>query len=277
MKFTKMHGNGNDFIIINDMDNRFVNLEYKLAVKLCSRHFGIGADGILLVRKSDCAQIQMVIINADGSYASMCGNGIRCFAKYVYESNLVKSEDISIETGDGIKKALLKIDKEQVVGVTINMGTPNFNPSYIPALSDEEIIDKSISINEKMYTIDSMLMGVPHTVIFGKLDDYDVEEGKCIEKYNLFPEGTNVNFCEIIDNNNINVKTWERGAGSTLACGTGCCACAVASDRHGFTGKKVNVQVPGGNLSVEITDTGVMMTGPAVVSFTGEINVDDIF
>lgn len=276
MKFTKMHGSGNDFIVIDDLDNRFLGLESKLAAKLCRLHFSVGGDGILLVRKSNCAQIQMVIINADGSYASMCGNGIRCFAKYVYESKLVDGEAISIETGDGVKKALLKVCDCEVTNVTINMGNPSFNPDSIPALTEEKIIDRNISIDGKNYTIDSMLMGVPHTVVFGNLDKCMVEEGRDIEKCNLFPKGTNVNFCEVINKNKIRVKTWERGAGPTLACGTGSCACVVACLNHGYTCNKVEVSVPGGTLVVEITDEGVMMTGPAIVSFAGEVNIDDI-
>jgi diaminopimelate epimerase len=276
MKFTKMHGNGNDFIVIDDLDNRFVGLEEKLAVRLCRQHFGIGADGILLVRKSNCAKIQMVIINADGSYASMCGNGIRCFAKYVYENKLVHGEAISIETGDGVKTAFLKVYDGEVTDVTINMGSPSFNPDSIPASTSEKIINRNININGKDYTIDSMMMGVPHTIVFGKLDKYAVEEGKGIEKYSLFPKGTNVNFCEVINNNKIEVKTWERGAGPTLACGTGSCACVVACLNHGYTCNKVEVNVPGGILVVEVTDEGVMMTGPAIVSFTGEVSIDGI-
>ena len=272
MKFTKMHGNGNDFIVIEDMDNSIQD-EETLAKNLCDRHFGIGADGILLVRKSGKAHIQMVIINSDGSYAEMCGNGIRCFAKYVYEKGLVKHETMSIETGDGIKNAFLTLDDGLVIDITINMGIPSYNTKLIPALSDEEIVRKKLSINNKEYEITSLLLGVPHTVIFGDLEKYNVEEGKYIEKHNIFPQGTNVNFCEVLDSQEVWVKTWERGAGTTLACGTGSCASVVAANKLGLVGHKVKVLIPGGSLLIELKIDGVYMTGPAVITFSGEYNL----
>lgn len=274
MKFTKMQGTGNDFIIIEDMDERFKDRESELSVKFCDRHFGIGADGILFVRDSNVADIQMVIINSDGSYASMCGNGLRCFAKYVWERSLV-SEDtiIKIETGDGVKEAVLEIQRGEVKSVTVNMGNPSFVPEKIPADSKEDIINGHIRANEKDYYITSMLLGVPHTVIFGNLDGFDIEEGREIENLELFPKRTNVNFCEIVDKSNLKVKTWERGAGPTLACGTGSCASVVAANLLKLTEDKVNVAVPGGSLTVQITEEGVLMTGPAVVTFEGEIKI----
>nr|WP_206154799.1 diaminopimelate epimerase [Clostridium muellerianum] len=265
-----MQGTGNDFIIIDDRKNSFVGKEGELAKRLCDRKFAIGADGILLVRDSEIAQIKMIIMNADGSYASMCGNGIRCFAKYVWDENIVNGESITIETGDGVKKAILHLENNSIKEVTISMGAPSFKVEQIPAKFDEEVINKRIKINNKEYNITSMFMGVPHTVIFGKLEDYDIEEGRSVEKFEFFPEGTNVNFCEVLDRNKIKVKTWERGAGPTLACGTGCSASVVASNRLAFTGESVEVQVPGGKLFIEIKDNGVFMTGPAVVSFKGE-------
>lgn len=272
MKFTKMHGNGNDFIVLEDMENNIKDESY-LARRLCDRHFGIGADGILIIRKSKVANIQMVIINSDGSYAAMCGNGIRCFAKYVYEKGLVNCEKMSIETGDGIKGASLSIKDGNVEEVTITMGTPSFNTKHIPAFHEEEIIKKKLSVNNKEYEVTSLLMGVPHTVVMGSLDDYNVEEGKYIEKHNIFPAGTNVNFCEIINSHEIKVKTWERGAGPTLACGTGSCAAVIAANRLGLVSEKVKVWIPGGTLLIELKNDGVYMTGPAVVSFTGEYNL----
>ncbi|QCH26826.1 Diaminopimelate epimerase [Clostridium tyrobutyricum] len=270
MKFTKIQGSGNDFIIIDDRENKFLGKEEKLAVKLCDRHFGIGADGILLIRKSKLALIEMVIINSDGSYAAMCGNGIRCFAKYVFDEGIIKDNPLKIQTGDGIKEAFLTLKDGIVDKVTINMGSPSFKPQYIPANCSEEIIDKKVNIDGKQYSITTMLMGVPHTIVFGKLKNYDVLEGRVIEKYGLFPEGSNVNFCEVIDDKNIKIKTWERGAGATLACGTGCCASAIASNKLGFTGNKVLVKAPGGKLLIEIKDDGIFMTGSAVISFKGE-------
>lgn len=270
MKFTKMQGTGNDFIIIEDL-NSIIKNESELSKRLCDRHFGIGGDGILLVRKSNECDIQMVIINSDGSHAAMCGNGIRCFAKYVYENKLVNNKEINIETGDGKKIAYLNINNNKVDSVKIYMGAPNYSAEAIPAKADNEIIKSKIKANNREYEITSMLMGVPHTVIFGELDSFHVNEGRTIEKHELFPQGTNVNFCEVIDSNNIRVKTWERGAGPTLACGTGSCAAAAAANRLGYVGNKVNVQIPGGEILVEISPTGVYMTGPAEVCFCGEV------
>ncbi|WP_124998337.1 diaminopimelate epimerase [Clostridium tagluense] len=269
MNFTKMQGTGNDFIVIEDFQGKYANLE-GLAIKLCDRHFGIGADGILIVTKSNIADIQMIIINADGSYASMCGNGIRCFAKYVFEKKYVQKENMKIETGDGVKLANICIKDGFAESVNINMGKYNFNPSSIPALSKSEIINKKIEVSNKEYYITSMFMGVPHTIVFGKQEEYQVEEGKFIEHLDLFPEKTNVNFCEIVGRNVIRVKTWERGAGPTLACGTGSCASVVAANRLGYIDKKVEVQVPGGVITVEIAKNEVLMEGPAEITFEGE-------
>ncbi|MGE5629252.1 MAG: diaminopimelate epimerase [Solirubrobacterales bacterium] len=272
MKFLKLQGTGNDFIVIDDRNNKYKGNEAELAKRLCHRNFGIGGDGILFVRNSNVAEIQMVIINADGSYASMCGNGIRCFARYVYDQGILKSNIMKIETGDGIKTAELFIENDKVKGVKINMGSPSFDPKSFFSISEDEIVNKKLKENGKEYSITTMQMGVPHTVIFGKLDDFDVNEGKNIEKNQLFSKGTNVNFCEVIDNSTIKVKTWERGAGPTLACGTGSCACVVAAKRLGLTGDKVKVMVPGGDLFIEVQGNEVFMTGPAEKSFSGEFD-----
>ena len=273
INFTKMQGTGNDFIVIEDFEGKYDNLE-KLAKKLCDRHFGIGADGILIVRKSNIADIQMIIINADGSYASMCGNGIRCFAKYIWEKEYVQEDNIKIETGDGVKVASICIKDGKAESITINMGKYNFNPKSIPAIASEEIINKKLEINHREYYITSMFMGVPHTIVFGKLEDYEVEEGKCIERDSLFPEKTNVNFCEIVKKDMIRVKTWERGAGPTLACGTGSCASVVAANRMGYIEEKATVQVPGGLLNIEIVKDEVLMTGPAEITFEGRFFIN---
>ncbi|MFC3925435.1 diaminopimelate epimerase [Clostridium punense] len=269
MKFTKMHGAGNNFIVLEDLDNRFKDLNL-LAKVLCDRAFGIGGDGILVVKKSNTADIDMVIINADGSYAAMCGNGIRCFAKYVYENGIVNKELINIGTGDGIKIARLVVKDGVASEVTIDMGMPSFEPDKIPAITDKPIINKTINIQGKDYILNTMLMGVPHTVIIDKLNNYQVEEGKLIEKLSIFPEGTNVNFCEVLNKSEIRVKTWERGAGATLACGTGACASVIACNNLSLVEDKVLVHIPGGTLKIEVTTNGVLMTGPAVKVFQGE-------
>ncbi|MBE6067883.1 MAG: diaminopimelate epimerase [Clostridium lundense] len=274
MKFVKMHGNGNDFVVIEDIDGIYKENYGDIAKKLCDRHFGIGADGLIIVTTSNIAPIQMIIINADGSYASMCGNGIRCFAKYVYDNNIVKEKSMKIETGDGVKEAFLEVSNDKAVTIKIDMGTPSFKPEDIPANSDDEIIEKELQINDKTYTITSLLMGVPHTIIIGKIEDFDVTEGRVIEKYKLFTKGTNVNFCEIIDRENIKVKTWERGAGPTLACGTGSCASVVACNKLGIVSSKVRVELPGGMLDIEVDPLGVFMKGPAETVFVGEYKLE---
>lgn len=274
MNFTKMQGTGNDFVVIEDLNENFLNRESELALKLCDRHYGIGADGILFVRDSKVADSKMVIYNSDGTYADMCGNGLRCFAKYVWEKGIVAELDtLKIETGDGVKEIKLKVDDQEVNAVTINMGSANFKPEAIPAIEDEEIINKTVYANGKDYKLISMHLGVPHTVVFGKLNEIDVTEGKEIENHELFPKRTNVNFGEVINETHIRVKTWERGAGATLACGTGSCATVVAANLVGATGKSVQVDVPGGTLFIEITDEGVMMTGPAEITFEGNIKL----
>ncbi|MCB2291971.1 diaminopimelate epimerase [Clostridium algoriphilum] len=273
MNFTKMQGTGNDFIIIDDFEEKYNNLK-ELASKLCDRHFGIGADGILMIRKSNIADIQMIIINADGSYASMCGNGIRCFAKYVWTKKYVLGDSMKIETGDGVKLATICVKDGVAQGVTINMGKYSFNPLSIPALSTTEIINRKLESDNRDYYITSLLMGVPHTIVFGKLNDYEVSEGKFIERHELFPENTNVNFCEVVDKNMIKVKTWERGAGPTLACGTGSCACVAAANRLGYIGGKATVQVPGGLLNIQIVKEEVLMEGPAEITFEGQFYIN---
>ena len=186
MKFSKLQGTGNDFVVIDDRENRYLGREEEIAKKLCDRHFSIGADGILIVRNSDIAEMQMIIMNADGSYASMCGNGIRCFAKYVWDEGILRNDCIKIETGDGIKEAKINIENNRVKSVRINMGSPSFKPEDFFSSGKDEIVNKKIFENNKEYYITSMLMGVPHTVIFGKLDDFDINEGRKIEKNPLF-------------------------------------------------------------------------------------------
>lgn len=269
IEFTKMHGLGNDFIMINDLNNEYVNKEEKFAKKLCYRNFGVGADGVIFVRKSKEAHIQMVIYNADGSYAEMCGNGIRCFAKYVYDKNICRENPMKIESGDGIKEAVLYEENGKAQSVQINMGTYSLYPEKVPVLSKDEVIDKEIEIDGEKIRVTSMLMGVPHTMVFGELDNIDVELGKVIEHMNMFPKKTNVNFCEVVSKEEIKVKTWERGAGATMACGTGSCASVIAANILGLTGNKVQVQVPGGKMVVEIKEDGIFMTGPAEISFEG--------
>lgn len=272
LKFIKMQGAGNNFVVFEDMEVKYNDLG-TLAKKLCDRNFGIGGDGILVVRRSKIADIQMIIINSDGSYAGMCGNGIRCFAKYVFENNMVRKSEFTVETGDGIKVCHLFIEDNKVKAVKINMGRESFNPKSIPALGEEEIIKKDICANGKRYNITSLLLGVPHTVLLTEDGGFKVEEGAAIETHELFPQGTNVNFCRVVNRGEIKVNTWERGAGPTLACGTGCCSSVVVCNKLNLVDKSVKVMAPGGILTIEITEDGIMMTGPAENVFKGEIAV----
>lgn len=273
MDFVKMHGLGNDFIIIDNRNNNITNTN-ELAVKICDRHFGIGADGILLVEKSSSGDIRMNIINSDGSIAEMCGNGIRCFSKYVYEKGIINKQTINIETLAGVMKAELKIENSKVIDVRVNMGSPIFDKKDIPFNGDENNLNYNIKVNSKRYTASTLLLGVPHTVVYvDKIDKNEVIEiGSIIENLNIFPNKTNVNFVNIISKEKIEVRTWERGAGYTLACGTGTCASAVASILLGKTNNMVEAALFGGKLYIEYVDGKVFMTGPAEFVFEGKIN-----
>jgi len=277
MRFTKMHGLGNDFIIIDDFHAKPSRDYNKLAPRLCDRHFGIGADGLIIVLPSVKADVRMRIINPDGSEAEMCGNGIRCFAKYVYENGIAKKQVMSVETLAGIMKPELYIENGEVKSVRVDMGKPDFEPANIPAfMPGSRIVERPIEVDGEHYSITSLLMGVPHTVLF--VDDVDAVDistiGPKLEKYYAFPKKTNVNFVQVLNDHEIKVRTWERGAGATLACGTGSCASAVASAVTGRTGRSVTVHLFAGDLFIEWADDDtVFMTGPAAEVFRGEINI----
>lgn len=275
MKFIKMHGLGNDFVFIEDKngaDKDFSNW----AVRMCDRHTGIGADGIIVIVPSEQADVRMRIINADGSEAEMCGNGIRCFAKYVYDHKIIDKTEFTVETLAGVMTPKVSIGSDGKVSlVTINMGQPFTDRQQIPMTGPAgPVIDEALDVDGTTYKITSMLMGVPHTMIY--VPDVDAIDlpvlGSKFEKHEVFPRKTNMNFIQVIDHQTIKIRTWERGAGATLACGTGSCACAVGSYLNGFTGRSVDVQLYLGTLHIEYNedDGNVYMTGPAAVSFTGE-------
>ena len=273
MKFQKMHGLGNDFILMDDIDPVKYDLA-ALAIRLCDRHQGIGADGIILILPSEIADVKMRIINSDGSEANRCGNGIRCFAKYVYDNQINTAKSFTIETGAGIMIPELIIEDGKVLFVKVNMGAPDLERSAIPMTGVAgHVINEPLTIQDNVYNITSLLMGVPHTLVFvDHLDQTDiVSTGRQIEKNPVFPNGTNVNFVEVINDHEIKIRTWERGAGSTLACGTGSCASAVAASLNGKTGKEVTVHLTLGDLFIEWIDGIVYMTGSANHVFTGEI------
>jgi len=275
MKFQKMHGLGNDFILFNDLDPLKFDLG-TVAIRLCDRHQGIGADGIILILPSEVADVKMRIINSDGSEANMCGNGIRCFAKYVYDNHINRAKTFTIETGAGIMIPELIIEDGNVLFVKVNMGAPVLERGAIPmAGAPGKVINEDFRTESNNFKITSMLMGVPHTEIF--VDDLSqtdiVAIGRVIETDPSFPEKTNVNFVEVINDKEIKVRTWERGAGSTLACGTGSCASAVASNLIGKTGKAVTVHLALGNLFIEWIDGNVYMTGSANHVFEGDLDM----
>lgn len=273
MNFYKMQGAGNDFVFIEDF-NYSIAEECELAKKLCDRHFGIGADGLVIVRKSEVADSKMVIINSDGSRANMCGNAIRCFGKYVYENKIIENIKFSVETGDGIKEIEIILDEnKEVKYVRVYMGKASYDGKDIPLNNLDTLVNTDVEIMNKTYKMTTVLMGVPHTVIFEDNEEYDVvEDGSKIEKFNLFKEGTNVNFVKIINKNHIRVNTWERGAGATLACGTGCSASVVVAKRLGLVDSidEIVVKAPGGELIIEVLNDDVYMKGPAQVVFEGK-------
>ena len=274
MDFVKMHGLGNDFVFIEDKTGQ--DKDYTaLARAMCNRHTGIGADGLIVIVDSRVADVRMRIINSDGSEAEMCGNGIRCFAKYVYDSGIIEKKRFTVETPAGIMEPEITVGADNKAKlITINMGRPSFNRSEIPMEGAEDrVLNEDLCVNGANWKITSLLMGVPHTVTYvDDVDTVDIEKiGPLFEKHEAFPKHTNINFAQQMDDRTVKVRTWERGAGATLACGTGSCSVAVASFLNGRTGREVDIQLPLGTLHIEYReeDGNVYMTGPAAVSFTG--------
>ncbi|MBS5718789.1 MAG: diaminopimelate epimerase [Megasphaera micronuciformis] len=274
MDFVKMHGLGNDFVFIEDKTGQ--DKDYTvLARAMCNRHTGIGADGLIVIVDSRVADVRMRIINSDGSEAEMCGNGIRCFAKYVYDSGIIEKKQFTVETPAGIMEPEITVGADNKAElITINMGRPSFNRSEIPMEgADGRVLNEDLCVNGANWKITSLLMGVPHTVTYvDDVDSVDIEKiGPLFEKHEAFPKHTNINFAQQMDDRTVKVRTWERGAGATLACGTGSCSVAVASFLNGRTGREVDIQLPLGTLHIEYReeDGNVYMTGPAAVSFTG--------
>lgn len=274
MDFVKMHGLGNDFVFIEDKTGQ--DKDYTaLARAMCNRHTGIGADGLIVIVDSRIADVRMRIINSDGSEAEMCGNGIRCFAKYVYDRGIIEKKRFTVETPAGIMEPEITVGADNKAKlITINMGSPSFNRSEIPMEgADGRVLNEDLCVDGENWKITSLLMGVPHTVTYvDDVDTVDIEKiGPLFEKHEAFPKHTNINFAQQMDDRTVKVRTWERGAGATLACGTGSCSVAVASFLNGRTGREVDIQLPLGTLHIEYReeDGNVYMTGPAAVSFTG--------
>ncbi len=278
MKFTKMHGCGNDYIYINGFAEQIAQEKKpELVQKLSDRHFGIGGDGVIFINPSEEADFEMEMYNADGSRAEMCGNGIRCVAKYVYDKGLTDRTKISIASCGQIKYLELFLKNGKVDTVRVNMGAPELRASRIPVIAEKEdtnVINESILVQGKEYKMTCVSMGNPHAVVF--LDDVehlDIEKiGPFFETHERFPKKVNTEFVKIIDRNHIRMRVWERGTGETLACGTGCCASAAACILNGLTDETVTVKLLGGELEITWDREAdlIYMTGPAETVFEGE-------
>ncbi len=277
MKFTKMHGIGNDYVYINCFEEEVSHPE-ELAIQISDRHFGIGSDGLILIRPSVVADCEMAMYNADGSRAEMCGNGIRCVGKYVYDNGIVKKTTLTVETLAGIKTLELIVDEKSdtVSMVTVNMGEPVFAPEQIPVLYGENPVKEApLTVEGKEYRITCVSMGNPHAVIFmDDVEKLDLEKmGPGFENHEKFPRRINTEFIEILDRGHLKMRVWERGSGETLACGTGACASAVAAMLNDYADRKVEVELLGGKLIIfwNPEDNCVYMTGPAEKVFIGEL------
>jgi diaminopimelate epimerase len=268
MKFTKMQGAGNDYVYV-DCFREKVNNPSELAVLLSDRHFGIGSDGLILIRPSDDADCEMEMYNADGSRGAMCGNGIRCVGKYVYDHGIVDKTRIRVKTGSGIKTLDLHVEGGKVTSATVDMGTPEQTSE----------IGEPITVGGREYHFTGISMGNPHAVLFmDEIADLDLPEiGPKFEHHSRFPDRTNTEFIKVIDRTHIDMRVWERGSGETMACGTGACAAAVASVLNGYTENDVSVKLLGGTLVIrwDRDKNTVFMTGPAVEVFSGTIDTDN--
>lgn len=277
MKFTKMQGLGNDYVYINCFEEKVENPN-DLAKKISDRHFGIGSDGLILILPSDVADCKMRMFNWDGSESEMCGNGIRCVGKFVYDKGIVDKKTILVETLAGIKTIKIKTDENNKASLlTVNMGKPIFKPSLIPVISEEDVV-KNLKIKalDREFLFTCVSMGNPHAVTFvDNISEFDVEKyGKILEIDEHFPKRANIEFVEIIDEKNLKMRVWERGSGETFACGTGTCASVIASYLNGkCLRENVKVELLGGNLYIswDKQDDNVYMTGPAEFVFEGEL------
>ena len=275
MKFTKMQGLGNDYVYVNCFKETIENPP-EMAKKVSNRNFGIGSDGLIMINPSDVADFEMEMYNADGSRSEMCGNGIRCVGKYVYDYGLTEKEHISVETLAGIKYLDLTVEDGKVKLVKVDMGSPELVPENIPIVADgNRVIDEPINVNGTEYRMTGVSMGNPHAVVYVEdVKGLDIETiGPAFENHERFPNRVNTEFVKVLDRNTVEMRVWERGSGETMACGTGACAVAVACILNGFTEDKVTVKLLGGDLQIEWDKEAdkIYMTGPAEVSFDGEI------
>ncbi|MBQ1992843.1 MAG: diaminopimelate epimerase [Lachnospiraceae bacterium] len=281
MKFTKMHGCGNDYLYINGFEEKLSAEEKPDWVrKVSDRHFGVGGDGAIFINPGKEAEFEMEMYNADGTRAQMCGNGIRCVAKFVYDKGLTDKTSITVESFGKVKYLDLTLGEDgKVASVKVNMGAPILNAKEVPVVSDnDKVINEPIVVNGDTYNMTCVSMGNPHAVVFlegyDDLKDFEIEKiGPFFESHERFPERVNTEFVRVIDRQTVQMRVWERGTGETLACGTGCCAIAVACVLNGLTDNKITIQVLGGEIVCEWDQEKnlVFMTGPATTVFEGEI------
>ncbi|MGN0521212.1 MAG: diaminopimelate epimerase [Eubacterium sp.] len=279
MKFTKMHGCGNDYIYVDCLEET-VSDEKSAAIKLSDRHFGIGGDGLILIEKGASADFEMVMYNPDGTRAEMCGNAIRCVARYVYDKGYVSNTEFSIESMGKVKYITLAVENDVVKSVRVDMGAPILEPADIPVVSNKNrVINEEIEIDGRKFNMTCVSMGNPHAVMFidESPKEFELEHfGPLFENNGIFPRRTNAEFARVTDKNNIDMRVWERGTGETLACGTGTCATVVAAILNGYTDNDVTVHLLGGDLKIHWSGNesdSVIMTGPAEYVFSGEIDL----
>lgn len=275
MKFAKMHGCGNDYVYVNCFDER-VEDPGKLAVRVSDRHFGIGSDGLILIGASGRADFRMRMFNADGSEGEMCGNGIRCVAKYVYDHGMTDRTQISVETGAGVKELDLTVESGKVKTVRVDMGEPILQAAQIPVISERErVIDEPVTVGGREWRMTCVSMGNPHAVVFvPDTEHFEIEKyGPLFENDSAFPRRINTEFVQLLGKSEINMRVWERGSGETLACGTGTCASVMACILNGYTEDTVRVHLLGGDLEItyDRETNHIFMTGPAVTVFEGEL------
>ncbi len=276
--FTKMHGTGNDYVYVDLFQQKLEN-QAEVAKVVSDRHFGIGADGLICIAPSESADCRMIMYNADGSEGAMCGNGIRCVAKYVYDHGIVRKDHMSVETKSGIKQLELTVEDGKAVYVKVNMGEAVLKPSEIPVQAEgEDFIARQIEAGGKNYTVTCVSMGNPHCVVFTEgIDGIDLEKtGPLFENHPLFPDRINTEFVEVLDDHTLKMRVWERGSGETISCGTGTCAATVAAVLNGHCprGEEIEVRIRGGALYDTYLENGeVLMKGPATEVFQGEIEI----
>lgn len=275
MKFTKMHGAGNDYIYVNGLAENIENPS-QLAIDLSNRNFGIGSDGLVLILPSDICDFRMQMFNSDGSEAEMCGNATRCVGKYVYDNKLTDRKEITLETKAGTKYITLLDGDSKARKVTVDMGEPILDPTLIPVnIAQKPVLEYPLNIDGEEWKISCVSMGNPHAVVFTEgIKEFNLPVlGPKFETNPIFPRKTNTEFIEVVDRNTLNMRVWERGAGETLACGTGACAAAVAAILNGYCDRKIKIHLLGGDLDIEWRESNnhVYMTGEAVTVFEGTI------